>query len=166
MLRFAVAAAVIVLAASPAAADGVHAELLTGYDGVTFGGNTYGGVSYGVGLGAEVTVAGRVYVGAEGTATGSTAKSSRLSVKARRDLAAVAKIGVGITENISLYALGGYSNALVKGPGGAEKLDGIRAGLGWRYKLGQVYMKGEFLYTNYEQGVKRYQGIAGLGYEF
>ena len=42
MLRFftAAAAAAAALLASPALADGVYAELHTGYDGVTFGGNT------------------------------------------------------------------------------------------------------------------------------
>ena len=51
MHRFLTAAAAIALLATPALADGIYAELHTGYDGVTFNGNTYGGVGYGVGLG-------------------------------------------------------------------------------------------------------------------
>ncbi len=166
MHRFLTAAAAIALLATPALADGIYAELHTGYDGVTFNGNTYGGVGYGVGLGYEVTLGGKVYAAVEASADDSTAKSSLFGVKTGRDLSAVAKLGVGITRNISVYALGGYSNARLKGPGGADNLKGIRAGAGWRYKLGQAYVKGEFLYTNYEQGVKRYQGVAGIGYQF
>lgn len=166
MLRFLAVTAAAVLLAAPARADGVYAELLTGYDGVTFSGNNYGGVAYGLGLGAEVTISGIVYGAVEVSAADSTAKSQLLGVTTGRDLAAIGKLGFGITENISLYALGGYSKARLKGPGGTSSLAGIRAGLGWRYKLGQAYVKGEFLYTNYEQGVKRYQGLAGIGYQF
>ena len=166
MLRFLAATAAAALLATPAMADGIYAELLTGYDGVTFGGNNYGGVAYGLGLGAEVTIAGKVYAAVEVNGTDSTTKSTFLGVTSGRNLAAVGKLGFGITRNISLYALGGYSKARLKGPGGTTSLNGIRAGVGGRYKLGQAYVKGEFLYTNYEQGVKRYQGLAGIGYQF
>ncbi len=166
MLRILAATAAAALLATPVAADGIYAELLTGYDGVTFGGNRYGGVAYGLGLGAEVTLGGKVYAAVEASATDSTTKSKLLGVTSGRDLAAVAKLGFGVTENISIYALGGYSNARLKAPGGGTNLKGIRGGVGWRYKIGQAYVKGEFLYTNYEQGVKRYQGLAGLGYQF
>jgi outer membrane immunogenic protein len=166
MLRFLTTAAAAALLATPATADGFYAELHTGYDGVTFGGNTYGGVAYGVGLGAEVTLGGKVYAAIEADADDSTTKSKFLAVESGRDLSAIAKLGVAITDNISLYALGGYSNARLKGPGGSTDLDGIRGGVGWRYKMGQAYVKGEFLYTNYESGLERYQGMAGIGYQF
>ena len=166
MLRFFAATAAATLFATPAMADSFYAELHTGYDGVTFAGDTYGGVAYGGGLGYEVTVSGQVYAAVEANADDSTTKSSFLGVKSGRDLSAIAKLGVGITEDISIYALGGYTNARLKGPGGAVNLDGVRAGLGWRYKIGKTYVKGEFLYSNYEQGVARYQGMAGIGYQF
>ena len=166
MLRFVTAAAAAALLASPALADGVYAELHTGYDGVTFGGNTYGGVAYGAGLGYEVTLGGKVYAAIEANADDSSTKSSFLGVKSGRDLSAIAKAGIGITDNLGLYVLGGYTNARLKGPGGSANLDGARAGVGWRYKFGKAYVKGEFLYSNYESGVERYQGVAGIGYQF
>jgi len=54
MLRFLTAAAVAALFVAPAMADNVYIELHSGYDGVTYAGNTYGGIAYGAGLGYEV----------------------------------------------------------------------------------------------------------------
>jgi len=72
----------------------------------------------------------------------------------------------GVTDNLSIYVLGGYANARLKGFGGSIDLDGARAGIGWRYDVGKAYIKTEFLYSNYELGFTRYQGMAGLGYKF
>jgi len=165
MFRIALAAAAA-LFATPALADNVFAELHGGYDAVTFGGHAYGGIAYGAGLGYEVTLHGKTYVAVQANADGSSAKSSFLKVKSGRDLSVVGKFGLAVTENISVYALAGYSNGRLSGPAGHRSLSGARVGGGWRYRVGQAYVKGEFVYTNYESGVARYQAIAGLGYLF
>ncbi|MBW8910511.1 MAG: outer membrane beta-barrel protein [Sphingomonas sp.] len=163
MSRFLAAAAAAALFASPALADHVYIELHSGYDGVTYAGNTYGGIAYGAGLGYEVTLGGKVYAAVEGNVDDSSSKSDFYGVKAGRDLSAVGKLGVGVTDNLSIYVLAGYTNTKIEGFG---TVDGARAGIGWRYDVGKAYIKTEFLYSNYELGFTRYQGMAGLGYKF
>ncbi|WP_340315301.1 outer membrane beta-barrel protein [Rhizorhabdus argentea] len=166
MFRFLTAAAAVALFATPALADNVYIELHSGYDGVTYAGNTYGGIAYGAGLGYEVTLGGKVYAAVEGDIDDSSSKSDFFGIKAGRDISAVGKLGVGVTDSLSIYVLGGYTNARLKGPGGSTDLDGARVGIGWRYDVGKAYIKTEFLYSNYELGFTRYQGMAGLGYKF
>jgi opacity protein-like surface antigen len=48
-----------------------------------------------------------------------------------------------------------------------ETLDGLRLEIGVRVNVGRkLYAKAEYRYTNYEQGVSRDQGFAGIGLKF
>ena len=166
MLRVVATVFVAALFVAPAQAGELFAELHGGYDGVVYAGHSYPGIDYGGGLGYEVTWHRKIYAAVQADLDNSTSKSSALGTRAALDLSAFAKLGVDLTEHISVYALGGYSRARLRHLAGRQTLDGVRGGLGWRYRIDHIYVKGEFDFTHYEKHVKRYQGIAGVGYMF
>jgi outer membrane immunogenic protein len=50
---------------------------------------------------------------------------------------------------------------------GNANADGIRAGAGLEYALGQnLFVKAEYRYSNYEAGVERNQVVGGFGFRF
>jgi outer membrane immunogenic protein len=77
-----------------------------------------------------------------------------------------------------LYAKAGYTNARAKATYNSnlagvddrplhDNLDGVRVGAGIEQAVGRkAFVKAEYRYSNYEQGVDRHQVVAGLGIRF
>jgi outer membrane immunogenic protein len=153
---------------------GAHVEAVGGWDRVQGQGSHDNGVLYGVGAGYDIQRGG-VVLGVEGEATDSTQKESAggLTEHASRDLYAGGRIGVVVGGNNLLYAKAGYTNARfgISGTGtdtfAHGNLDGARVGAGVEHALGnRAFVKAEYRYSDYQQGVSRNQVVAGVGLRF
>ncbi len=174
-IAFAIAASVL---ASPAMAQekgdfsGAKATAIAGYDNIDLdiaGVDNVEGFLYGGAIGYDVQ-SGNVVYGAELEATESTGKISNAAgrVEAGRDLYAGGRLGYVVGGSTLLYAKAGYTNARISSPGiGGENGDGVRVGAGLEYKLSDnMFARGEYRYSNYEDGVSRNQGLVSLGVKF
>lgn len=163
---------------SPTSFSGPRVEALAGYDE---------GLVYGIGVGYDLR-AGGVVIGFDGEATLSTSKEcassifapgDRLCARQGRDLFGGLRIGVPIGDKVLVYAKGGYSNIRLRTdyedgtPGGLNdfdvgaNLDGGRIAGGLELSLGsKAFIKGEYRYSNYEAGVTKHDGLAGIGIRF
>jgi outer membrane immunogenic protein len=151
-----------------AAFAGGRAEVVTGYDALDSNSNGLGtldGVLYGVALGYDIQH-GNIVLGFEGEIADSTGKA--FGVETDRDIYLGARLGTVIGGSALAYVKAGYTNAAIDIPGfGSETGSGIRAGAGVEYKLGgQLFVKGEYRYSNYEGDVERHQIVGGLGIRF
>lgn len=169
---YAAAAAAAVAVSAPAFAQdaapftGAHAEVLAGYDALdtNSGLGTPDGFFYGLNLGYDFQV-GSAVLGLEGEVADSTTK--RAGVETDRDLYVGARAGFLAGDQALIYVKAGYTNARLESPLGSEEGDGVRVGGGVEYKLGgQLLVKGEYRYSNYEGDVERHQVLAGLGIRF
>ena len=176
-VTIAVAIAASVLA-SPAMAQqagdfsGVKATAIAGYDNIDLdiaGVDNVDGFLYGAALGYDYQ-SGNIVYGAELEATESTGKISNAAgrIEVGRDLYAGARLGYVLGDSTLLYTKAGYTNARSSSPGlGGANGDGVRVGGGIEFKLSeQVFARGEYRYSNYEDGVSRNQGLIGLGVKF
>jgi outer membrane immunogenic protein len=193
MRKFAFAAALLAgTIATPALAQdntlgGFRIEGLMGYDHPSVEGQGADGLAYGVGVGYDFQ-AGNAVFGIEAEAMDSTASDratgvvlpgDTLRVRAGRDLYVGARAGFGIGGNSLLYAKAGYTNARVRvdyedGTAGTAadftertNLDGIRVGGGAQIGIGSnAYLRTEYRYSNYQDGVDRHQVVGGVGFRF
>ncbi len=195
MRKFAFAAALLAgTIATPALAQndnptlgGFHVDGIVGWDHPSIQDENADGVLYGMGVGYDVQ-SGNAIFGIEAEATDSTSDESRtgvaiagdnLRVRAGRDLYVGGRAGFGIGGNSLIYAKAGYTNARVRvdyDDGTAAtvadftqrtSLDGIRAGVGAQIGLGSnAYLRTEYRYSNYQDGVDRHQVIGGFGFRF
>ncbi|SLJ86627.1 outer membrane protein [Novosphingobium mathurense] len=185
MKKFAIAGAAAALFVVPAAANAqawVQAE--TGLDIISVGGESDEGVSYGASVGYDVALSGGMFVGIQGTVADSSTKEcardvdvagDKLCVKTGRDLAAVVRLGTNVGESTKLYVLGGYANGRVRltytdgvdSTSIGDNGDGFRLGAGAQYTLSNnMFVKGEYRYTNYESDFSRHNVLVGLGFQF
>ena len=180
-ILFGAALAVSAFAATPAFAQdarpsfsGGHIEAIGGYDSVHGGGDSRGGVLYGIGAGYDLRSRNTVF-GIEGEfADSSTGEcAGGVCVEAGRDLYIGGRLGVVVgSGNVLLYAKAGYANGRVVATAGnvssATNLDGIRAGAGLEVGLPHtpLSLRAEYRYTNYQDGISRHQGVAGLAFRF
>ncbi|MCE7796170.1 outer membrane beta-barrel protein [Sphingobium sufflavum] len=137
------------------------------------------GLLYGGVLGYDVNLNGAV-IGVEGEFTDSDTKYNvgAASLRTDRDLYAGARLGGQVTQNVLLYAKGGYTNArfeLHDSTGGTftktgQNLDGYRLGAGVETTYRGLTGRVEYRYSDYGkyQGVNlnRHQVAAVLGYRF
>jgi outer membrane immunogenic protein len=194
MRKLIIAALFATVAASPSLAQsgsaapftGPRIEVLGGWDHPTTQAGKDDGFAYGVAAGYDFQV-GRAVLGAEGEWSDSTSKScvngftianDRLCAGTGRDLYVGGRVGVAVAPSTLLYAKAGYTNAQVRlrytgvtgGPDSFrdhENLDGVRVGAGIEQKLTRTaYVKAEYRYSNYEQGVERHQVLGGVGVRF
>jgi outer membrane immunogenic protein len=193
MRYVALAALVTGLAAAPAfaqdapSASGFHIDGIVGYDRPHVDGIHTNGVTYGVGAGYDLQV-GRALVGIEGEATDSSADrcetglviaGDRTCAALRRDLYVGGRVGALIGNRTLLYAKAGYTNARARvtyDDGTAataadfsdhRDLDGVRVGAGLQFGLGEhTYLRTEYRYSNYQDGVDRHQVVGALGVRF
>lgn len=156
--------------------SGAHVEALGGWDRVQAGGTHDDGALYGVGAGYDIRRGNTVF-GIEGEASDSTQKENLGGVTehAARDLYVGGRIGAVVGGNNLLYAKAGYTNARYALSGTAPdsesfahgNLDGVRVGAGIEHALGsRAFVKAEYRYSNYEQGVSRNQVVGGIGLRF
>jgi outer membrane immunogenic protein len=192
MRKLIVAALAATILATPAMAQdrgpytGVRVEGLVGWDRPQSSGDHADGVAYGVGLGYDFQTGGAV-LGIEGEASDSTAKEcinsfaiagDRLCSKTGRDLYVGGRVGAVVGRSTLLYAKAGYTNARSEATYNSnlagstivsshDSLDGFRVGAGVEQAVGRkAFVKAEYRYSNYEQGVDRHQVVAGLGIRF
>jgi len=149
---------------APAAFNGGHVEVIGGFDSIHGGGDSENGVAFGIAGGYDFRTGGAV-IGLELEAAESTVSDS--GVEAGRDLYAGARIGGVIGERGLIYGKVGYTNARASFAGTGVNFDGIRAGAGIEWMVGSnVSIRGEYRYSNYEDGLSRHQGVIGLGFRF
>ena len=173
------------LAQDKAPFSGLRVEGIAGWDRAQVPNDHTNGVVYGAGIGYDFRAGGAV-LGIEGEASDSTGKqcvtgtlvaADKLCANAGRDLYVGARIGAAVGPATLLYAKAGYTNARFNvnytEPTGVndfsvhDSLDGIRVGGGIEQAVGRnAYVKAEYRYSNYEQGVDRHQVVAGFGFRF
>jgi outer membrane immunogenic protein len=94
---------------------------------------------------------------------------------ARRDVDLSARLGARLGGNALLYAKAGYTNfqvgadTTVDGTTTSQRtnLDGVRLGAGVELGITKAaYLKGEYRYSNYEQGVSKNEVLTGIGLRF
>ena len=160
--------------------SGAHVEAIGGWDRVQGEGSHDDGVLYGVGAGYDIRRGNAVF-GVEGEASDSTQKQNvgAVTEHASRDLYVGGRVGAVVGGNNLLYAKAGYTNARVSvdyedGTAGTindfaqhTNLDGVRAGVGAQIGLGtNAYLRTEYRYSNYQDGVDRHQVVGGFGFRF
>jgi outer membrane immunogenic protein len=158
---------------APASFSGGHVEAVTGYDSVNGGGDSTGGIIYGIAGGYDFR-SGKAVFGIELEASESTTGEcvGTDCFDASRDLYAGGRIGGLVSDNVLLYVKAGYTNARFEiTTGGIDvggNLDGVRGGAGieWALSNSPVSIRTEYRYSNYEGGISRHQGLLGLGMRF
>ncbi len=168
---------------------GPRIEGLIGYDAPKDSSN---GLLYGVGVGYDFTVGGATAgVEAEYTDTDSDnceedvfVAGDELCAGLGRDLYVGGRVGAAFGSSSFVYAKAGYTNQRIRAEydnGGStltsdaeegDNLDGFRVGAGIEFGIptfgfgSSAYLKGEYRYSNYEQGLEKHQGLAGIGFRF
>ncbi|TVV69835.1 outer membrane protein [Sphingomonas solaris] len=189
-MKSVIAAAVLAAGiASPALAqDAGHPtfrlEAHGGWDRVQALGDHKDGVLYGIGGGVDVPLGTNVFVGLDANVEDSSAKycessvftvGDRACVKTGRDLSVGGRIGTTLAGGAKIYALGAYTNARLKvsytlaGTRDSESAngDGWRVGAGAQFPLSEnLFVKGEYRYSNYEGDFSRHQVLGGVGINF
>lgn len=161
--------------ASATGFSGAHIEAIGGWDRVQGEDRHDNGALYGANAGYDLQRGNTVF-GIEGEVSDSTQKKQLGTVteKASRDLYVGGRVGYVVGGNNLLYVKAGYTNARFKVDGTATgvtladgNLDGVRVGAGIEHQLSnRAFVKTEYRYSNYEQGVSRNQLLAGIGLRF
>jgi outer membrane immunogenic protein len=151
---------------------GPRAEVIVGYDAVdtnTPGLGTPDGVLYGLALGYDIQAGGSV-LGVDAEISDSSAKRNLGggSLVTDRDLYVGGRVGFVLGDTALAYLKAGYTNARFEATGfGGEDADGVRVGGGVEYRLGgNLFVKGEYRYSNYEADIERHQIVGGVGIRF
>ena len=183
MKKMIIALAMSTVMAAPAYAQsesnfgGFKLGVTAGYDSTRLaldGDNgSKGGFLYGVTAGYDLDL-GSVVLGAEAELSDATTKETvrnilvandQASLAAERDIYVGARLGFAATQNILIYAKGGYTNARFKlaytsgatNVSEGDNLDGYRIGGGAEYAVGQTFGRIEYRYSDY--GSYRYDGL-------
>jgi outer membrane immunogenic protein len=179
-MLFSAAVAASAFAATPALAQearpnfsGGHIEAIAGYDHVRGGGEGRDGLLYGIGAGYDFRIHNAV-IGIEGEAADSTTGEcgGGVCVDAGRDLYIGGRVGAVVGRDVLLYGKLGYTNARVVATAGngtdGTNLDGVRAGAGveWAIPRSPISLRAEYRYSNYQDGLSRHQGVAGIAFRF
>lgn len=163
---------------------GARVEGIIGLDRLQANGEHDDNVGYGIAGGYDFQ-RGNLLVGIEAEATDSNAKSCagaatvanpRYCAKAARDLYVGGRVGSVVGGNTLLYAKAGYTNARFKATSDnginettlfRDDLDGVRVGAGAEYAITpNSYVKAEYRYSNYSDGISRNQVVGGFGFRF
>jgi outer membrane immunogenic protein len=171
------------LAISPAAAQGLRADIHAGLDSLHSDGESQRGASYGLtlsyDLASERLVAG-FQLDLDATDNRDCENDvlvagDRACIEGKRDNAVGVRLGSRLGGSTMIVGMLGYANsrfeAHYRGAGvntsEHETLNGIRIGASLVTDIGRkLYAKADYRYTNYEQGVSRHQGLLGVGLRF
>lgn len=149
------AAAVFTFTAASAQAatfSGPRVEITAGADDVTNGVDPTE-VTYGAAVGYDLQL-GKVVAGVDGTVA---------NVFDRADFGVGARLGYEVNKNVLVFGRAGYSNLDL----GQNSIDGLTVGGGLEVRvIGPVYTKVEYRYTDFEGGLGRHGGLAGIGIRF
>lgn len=164
---------------------GLRAAAIVGYDRQQVEGGSTDGVVYGGTIGYDYQ-RGNVIAGVEVEATDTTAggcqsdvltSGDELCASFKRDLYAGFRIGTAFGTGGLAYVKAGYSNQRIGASvdlndgddrvSGSTNLDGIRAGAGAEFAFGtNLFVRGEYRYSNYDSEFEKHQGIIGVGVRF
>lgn len=164
---------------------GLRVTGIVGYDRPQANGGSADGVVYGGGIGYDYQ-SGNIAAGVEAEATESSAgdcesdvfqDGDEICADFRRDFYAGFRFGRVINDTALVYLKAGYSNQRIGASvdlggstdpvRGSTNLDGIRGGVGVEFGFGtNLFAKGEYRYTNYQDGFEKHQGVIGLGFRF
>jgi len=151
--------------------------------------NTESGLLYGIGIGYDVATSGGLagveaeYTDSRVEQCGDEEDDEDFCVGLGRDLYVGARVGVILSPAMLLYGKIGYTNLRTTLDTNGELdedeeenfldeanltgLDGVRVGGGIEFLLGtNAFVKAEYRYSNYEQGIQRHQGVVGVGFRF
>lgn len=132
---------------------GVYAEVTAGYDDVVNQEDATD-VTYGFAAGINIP-AGNVILGLQGSLD---------NVFDRRDVAASARLGYALTDNLLPYVKGGYANFRDIN---SRSLDGFRVGAGIQYNIGtNTYIKTQYRYSDFNADVGKHGALVGVGFRF
>ena len=176
MKKFVIAAAALSAISAPAFAQeasnfgGAKIGAVVGYDKVRLEvedeGGSKDGLLYGLTAGYDFDL-GTAVIGVEAEIADSTTKERQsdllvlgdeASISASRDLYIGARVGFPVSQNVLLYAKGGYTNAKVKAVyddgvdrlSGSDELDGWRIGAGAEYVMASTFARIEYRYSEYD----------------
>ena len=147
------------LVSSPAMANnfgGVYGEITAGAENITS--ETLvkpraKDINYGVAAGINVP-AGNIILGVE---------ASINNVFDREEYGASARIGYAF-DKVMPYVKAGYANY---NDSFSRSLSGLRVGGGVEYNISEhTYIKAEYRYTDFEQGIGKHGGLVGVGIRF
>lgn len=166
---------------------GFHVDGIVGWDRSSIQNEHANGVTYGVGAGYDFRAGNAIFgveaeasdSSADRTATGAVIAGDSLRVRAGRDLYIGGRAGFGVGSNSLLYVKAGYTNARFRADYDdgtvatvndftqRTNLDGVRAGVGAQIGVGSnAYLRTEYRYSNYQDGVDRHQVVGGFGVRF
>lgn len=161
---------------------GPRVEVRLGWDQIKFdladvgqtGARRSDGLNYGVSLGYDVERPGGLIFG--GDVSLDLTGADLAVFDPRRDIGISGRIGSRISENGMLFGRLGYTNLRTRtlttlGDGTDERnirtLDGIQLGVGAEVGMARnLYLKAEYDYSNYEDGVTRNRVLTGVGFRF
>lgn len=127
------------------------------------------GVVFGAALGYDLQSGNFVY-GVEAELTEATGNQEVGSgeIGTGRDIYGGIRLGIAVSDKALLYIKGGYTNfRLTAGPSGADNFHGARIGTGLELNVSEnIYLRGEYRYSNYEVFLSRHQGMIGMGLNF
>jgi outer membrane immunogenic protein len=168
---------------------GPRIEANVGWDQVRFdlsryamtGASKGSGLDWGLEAGYDVALGGRLVAGVETGVSFSNVHrafsdgTTSYLMRPRRDIEVSGRLGAVIGRNALIYGKAGYTNLQV----GADattagvstlqhaNLDGLLVGAGAELALSKAaYLKTEYRYSNYEQGVTKNEVLTGLGIRF
>ncbi|WP_109357335.1 outer membrane protein [Sphingorhabdus sp. EL138] len=184
IFTLAVAAAAFFVASPVIAKDtrdfsGFKGTAVVGYDNADFGVfitterfdlKNAEGLIYGINLGYD-RQSGSFLYGIELEATDSAADvDDRFlgQIEMGRELYAGGRVGFVVSGNTLIYGKAGYVDARLRTVGFQSiGLDGFRVGGGVEYKINKsIFARAEYRYSEIDRGVKRNQGVVGLGVNF
>ncbi|MEP2102867.1 MAG: porin family protein [Parasphingorhabdus sp.] len=168
------------MAQDPSDFSGFKATAVVGYDNVDFGAVFIGierlefknaqGLIYGINVSYD-RQSGKFIYGVELEANDSAADVDNQflgQIEMGRELYAGGRAGFAVSDNALVYGKAGYVNARLRTVGFQSiGLDGFRLGAGAEYKLKRnLFVRAEYRYSEIDRGVKRNQGVVGLGVKF
>jgi outer membrane immunogenic protein len=168
-MKFLVLAATALMAtATPALAQdnarftGVRVEATAGYDDVIHA-NDRTDIVYGGAVGFDLPVGSKFTVGVD-------ANTSNI-FESRRQIGASARVGYAFNGRTLGYVRGGYNNyrnyATIGTKTFRQSLDGAVVGAGVQVAVSDhTYIKGEYRYSNFANGVGNSGVVAGIGLRF
>lgn len=160
--------------------SGFKATAIIGYDNADLGAVFIGierfefknaqGLIYGINVGYDRQTGKFVY-GVELEATDSAADVDNQflgQIEMGRELYAGGRVGFVVSDNALIYGKAGYVDARLRTVGFQSiGLDGFRVGGGVEYKIKKnLFARAEYRYSEIDRGIKRNQGVVGLGVKF
>lgn len=132
---------------------GAYGGVQGGYDIFKdqWGAGKWKGIEGGVFMGYNAQVAEQMIVGVEANLNVTDAKNSTIDIKTKNDYGISARAGFLATENVLVYARGGYQRALIGTTGLSHHFDGWTLGAGIETAVADnISVRAEYIYAGYK----------------